>query len=194
MMASEKIALFFGSYNPIHVGHLVIANYIVENTDVNRLWFVVSPQNPLKQRHTLLADHHRLEMVEKAIDGDDRFAVCDIEFRMPKPSYTADTLAYLHERYPKYAFSLIMGGDNLETFSKWRNQEYIQKQHNIIVYPRPGHNIEGYTDDYNLTIIDAPQMSISSSMIRKAIQLGQNINYYVPKSVAEIIDKMNHYR
>ena len=136
----KKIGLFFGSFNPIHVGHLVIANHIAQSDLLDEVWFVVSPQNPFKEKKSLLEDYHRLALVNEAIEDNQKLKSCDIEFSMPKPSYTSDTLAYLMDKYPKYEFSLIMGEDNIKSFHKWKNYEVILKNHSIIVYPRMGVN------------------------------------------------------
>ncbi|HEX7868942.1 MAG TPA: nicotinate (nicotinamide) nucleotide adenylyltransferase, partial [Chryseobacterium sp.] len=132
----KKIGLFFGSFNPIHIGHLILANYILENSDMNELWFVVSPQNPFKEKKSLLNDHNRLEMVELAIKNYPEMRASNIEFSLPTPSYTIDTLTYLKEKHPDYSFSLIMGEDNLESLHKWKNSDLLVKNHHIIVYPR----------------------------------------------------------
>ena len=134
----SKTGLFFGSFNPVHIGHLAIANYFVEFTDLDQLWFVVSPQNPLKKKSTLLNDHHRLHLLELAINDSPLFRISDIEFKLPKPSYTINTLTYLKEKFPKRKFSLIMGSDGLDSFSKWKNFQIILDNYEIYVYPRPG--------------------------------------------------------
>jgi len=135
---SLKIGLYFGSYNPIHIGHLAIANYMVEYTDIDQLWFVVSPQNPFKKKANLLDDYHRLELVNRAVENDDRLRASNIEFSLPKPSYTVDTLAYLKDQHSNYHFQILMGSDNLESFHKWKNYETIVENYGVIVYPRPG--------------------------------------------------------
>jgi nicotinate-nucleotide adenylyltransferase len=189
-----KVGLYFGSYNPIHFGHLAIANYMVEYTDIEQLWFVVSPQNPFKKKENLLADYHRLEMVERAIENDDRFRVSNIEFNLPKPSYTIDTLTYLQERHPGNSFSILMGSDNLESFHKWKNSEIIIENYGIIVYPRPGFDLSKVPDHKNITIVEgAPLMEISSSFIRTAIKNGKDIRHFMPQKVWEYLDEMNFY-
>ena len=132
----KKIGLFFGSFNPIHIGHLILANYILENSDMDELWFVVSPQNPFKEKKSLLKDHNRLDMVQLAIKNYPKMKASNVEFSLPQPSYTIDTLTYLHEKYPDYSFALIMGEDNLDGLAKWKNSETLIKNHQIIVYPR----------------------------------------------------------
>jgi len=190
-----KIGLYFGSYNPIHIGHLAIANYIVEYTGINQLWFVVSPQNPHKQKENLLADYHRLELVTRAIDNDDRFRASNIEFNLPKPSYTIDTLAYLHERHPDYSFVILMGSDNLENFHKWKNFEMILENYGVIIYPRPGFDQSEIHTHKNITVVEnAPLMEISSSFIRDAIKAGKDIRHFMPQKAWEYLDEMNFYR
>lgn len=189
-----KIGLFFGSFNPIHIGHMAIANYMVEFTDLDKLWFVVSPQNPLKKKDTLLADHHRLEMVFKATEDDARFQASNIEFNLPKPSYTIDTLTYLKEKYPQYEFVIIMGSDGLVTFSKWKNHEQITGNYTRYVYPRPGTEEQWLKNIENGKIVDAPLMEISSTFIRKAIASGKDIRYFLPEKVWQYLDEMNFYK
>jgi nicotinate-nucleotide adenylyltransferase len=190
-----KIGLYFGSYNPIHIGHLAIANYIVEYTGINQLWFVVSPQNPFKKKENLLADYHRLELVTRAIDNDDRFRASNIEFNLPKPSYTIDTLTYLHERYPDYSFEILMGSDNLENFHKWKNYEVILENYGVIVYPRPGFDTSNIPDHKNIKVAEGvPLMEISSTFIRDAIKSGKDIRHFMPQKAWEYLDEMNFYR
>ena len=190
-----KIGLYFGSYNPIHIGHLVIANYLVEYTDIDQLWFVVSPQNPFKKKENLLADYHRLELVNRAIEHDDRFRASNIEFNLPKPSYTIDTLTYLHERYPNFSFSILMGSDNLENFHKWKNSEFLLENYGVTVYPRPGFELSEVPNHKNITIAnDTPLMEISSSFIRNAIKEGKDIRHFMPPKAWEYLDEMNFYR
>lgn len=192
---SLKIGLYFGSYNPIHIGHLAIANYLVEFTDIDQLWFVVSPQNPHKTREKLLADYHRLELVNRAIENDNRFRASNIEFSLPKPGYTIDTLTYLHERYPDHNFVLLMGSDNLENFHKWKNYEVILENYGIIVYPRPGFDRSKIPVHKNIVIAEnVPLMEISASFIREAIKSGKNIRHFMPHKAWEYLDEMNFYR
>ena len=190
-----KIGLYFGSYNPIHIGHLAIANYMVEFTEIDQLWFVVSPQNPFKKKENLLADYHRLELVNRAINSDDRFRASNIEFNLPKPSYTIDTLAYLKERHPDYSFSVIMGSDNLENFHKWKNSEFILENYGVIVYPRPGFEPAKIPEHKNISVAtDAPLMEISSSFIRNSIKERKDIRHFMPQKAWEYLDEMNFYR
>ncbi len=190
-----KIGLFFGSFNPIHIGHLALANYFVEFTDLQKLWFVVSPQNPLKKRSTLLEDYHRLNLVRLAIENyESRFFASNIEFDMPKPSFTIDTLTYLSEKYPENEFVLIMGADNLVSLHKWKNYDQIIKKYKIFVYPRPDFDVEKVKIDVNYTIVDAPLIEISSSFIRKSIKEGKNIDFFLHSAVAKYVDEMNFYK
>jgi len=188
-----KTGLFFGSFNPIHIGHLALANYILEYSDLDQIWFVISPQNPLKQKKSLLNDYHRLEMVHRAVSEDLQFRVSDVEFKMPKPSYTIDTLVVLQEKYPEREFVLIMGEDNLVNFHKWKNAARIIEKYERYVYPRPGSKVD-FSQHENVEILNAPQMEISSSMIRKAIQEGKDMRYFLPQKVWEYIDEMNFYK
>ncbi len=188
-----KVGLFFGSFNPIHIGHLIIANYMVNYTDLDEVWFVVSPQNPFKDKKTLGNMYDRLEMVSLAIQGEDRLRASDIEFSLPQPSYTIDTLQYLHQRYPTKEFTLIMGEDNLQGFSKWKNAEIILRDYKIIVYPRPGYSGGELANHPSVTITQTPIMELSSTFLRKAIKEGKEIRFYTPDNVLEFIDKKGLY-
>ena len=196
----KKIGLFFGSFNPIHIGHLVIASHIAETELVDEVWFVVSPQNPFKEKKSLLEDYHRLALVNEAIEEEENLKSCDIEFSMPKPSYTADTLAYLMDKYPKNEFSLIMGEDNIKSFHKWKNYEVILKNHHIVVYPRLGvdDNTKAKPEilsHKNVSLLeDIPVMKISASYIRKRIKEGKSVAYLLTDKVAKYVDEMNFYR
>lgn len=189
-----KVGLFFGSFNPIHIGHLAIANYVVEYSDLDQLWLVLSPQNPLKKKKSLLNEYDRLKMVELALEDNDKIRASDIEFRMPKPSYTIDTLTYLKEQNPAYEFVLIAGADNFESFQKWKNYEEILKNYKIYVYPRPGYDLGEYKNHPALKIINAPLMEISSSFIRKAVQDNKDIRYFLPEKVYQYIQQMHFYK
>ena len=182
-----EIGLFFGSFNPIHTGHLIVAQSALESAGLHELWFVVSPQNPLKKNKNLLHEFDRLDMVRLAIESNDRFRASDIEFHMPRPSYTIDTLTYLKEKFPDKHFKLIIGGDNLAIFPKWKNNEKILGDFGLIVYPRPGANPGQLIDHPNVTYIDAPLMSISATYIRNCIRNEKSIKYLVPDSVSEFI-------
>jgi len=190
---SKKTGLFFGSFNPIHIGHLIIAEYMLEFTDLDQIWFIVSPHNPLKERKTLLADHHRLTLVKIAIEDNPRMKASDIEFKMPKPSYTMDTLTYLKEKYPNKDFVLIAGTDIFPSFHKWKNYKEILSNYKIYVYSRPDHDIGFYTNHPKVKIFNAPLMEISSSFIRNAIKNGKNINYMLPEKVSKYICEMHFY-
>lgn len=190
-----KVGLYFGSYNPIHIGHLAIANYMVEFTDIDQLWFVVSPQNPHKKKNNLLDDYQRLEMVHRAVQNDDRLRASNIEFNLPRPSYTVDTLAYLKDQYPNYDFVILMGSDNLESFHKWKNFEAIIENYGVVVYPRPGFDRSKVQVHKNITIAEgAPLMEISASFIRKAIRQGKDVRHFLPPKTWEYLEQMNFYR
>ena len=193
----KKIGLFFGSFNPIHIGHLILANYILENSDMNELWFVVSPQNPFKDKKSLLSDHNRLDMVELAIKNYPNMRASNVEFSLPTPSYTIDTLTYLKEKHPDYSFSLIMGEDNLGSLHKWKNTDLLVKDHHIIVYPRV---FEGdkksskYTDHENISLIKAPVIELSATEIRNMIQQEKNVRPMLPPEVFEYLDGSSFYK
>jgi len=194
VFSSKKTGLFFGSFNPIHSGHLMIASYMVEYTDLDQVWFVVSPHNPLKEKSTLLADNHRLFMVNLAIENDPRFRSSNIEFKLPKPSYTIDTLTYLGEKYPAKEFVLIAGSDIFPTFHRWKNFEEILKQYRFYIYPRPETAKSKYDGYPAITFVDSPLISISSSFIRQGIKEGRNMQHFVPDKVWKYILEMNFYR
>ena len=189
-----KTGLFFGSFNPIHLGHLMIANYFCEFTDIEQVWFVVSPHNPLKKKSTLLPDHDRLKLVEMSTDGNPRFLASDIEFYLPKPSYTIDTLAYLAERHRNDQFVLLMGSDNLATIRKWKNYELILEHYPVYVFPRPGTQETEYTSHPNVRVFPAPLIEISSSFIREGLKKGKNMKYFLPDGVYQYINKMGFYQ
>ncbi|HMO62359.1 MAG TPA: nicotinate (nicotinamide) nucleotide adenylyltransferase [Ferruginibacter sp.] len=188
-----KIGLYFGSFNPIHTGHLIIANYIAAHTALEQIWFVVSPHNPLKKSSTLLNEYHRLHLVQKAIEGENKLKASSIEFKLPKPSYTIDTLTYLEEKYPNYHFAIIMGSDSFQNIEKWKNYTELLKRYTIYIYKRPGFDV-GVLTDKNIRILDAPLLEISSTAIRKLIQANKSIRYYVPDSVKEEIEKNGYYK
>ncbi len=193
-MSKRNIGLFFGSFNPIHIGHLIIANFMATQTDLDEIWLVVSPQNPLKNKNSLARDHDRLHLVHLAIDDNPNLRATDVEFRLPKPSYTIDTLAVLKEKHPEYTFSLIMGGDNLRTFHKWKNYELLLRDHDIYVYERPGYEPGELTDHPRVKLFDAPMMNISASYIRQCIRKGKSVRYLVPEPVYEYLATSNMYR
>ena len=193
----KKIGLFFGSFNPIHIGHLILGNYVLENTDMDELWFVVSPQNPFKEKKSLLKDYNRLEMVQLAIKNYPKMRASNVEFSLPIPSYTIDTLTYLHEKHPDYAFSLIMGEDNLESLHKWKNADKLVSNHQIIVYPRIFDNQEKknhYQDNPNISLINAPIIELSATEIRNMIKEGKNVRPMLPPEVFSYIDGSNFYK
>ncbi|SEF78778.1 nicotinate-nucleotide adenylyltransferase [Halpernia humi] len=192
----KKIGLFFGSFNPIHIGHLILANYILENTDMDELWFVVSPQNPFKEKKSLLNDHNRLAMVRLAIKNYPQMRASNIEFSLPTPSYTIDTLIYLKEKYPKNSFSLIMGEDNLKSLHKWKNFELLIKNYQIIVYPRTSseERPEITWNQENIHRISAPIIELSATEIRRMIRDKKNVRPMLPPEVFEYLDGSNFYR
>jgi nicotinate-nucleotide adenylyltransferase len=189
----KKVGLFFGSFNPIHIGHMIVAAYMREFTDLDQVWFVISPQNPLKDKNTLLADHHRLMLVKTAIEDDPEFGVSDIEFKMPKPSYTIDTLTWLGEKHPDYEFVLIAGTDILGSFHKWKNYHVLLEYYKIYIYKRPGFDAGKYRNHSSITFFDAPQVEISSRFIRAAIAEGKDVRYMVPPKVWEYMREMHFY-
>ncbi|MCX7728414.1 MAG: nicotinate (nicotinamide) nucleotide adenylyltransferase [Bacteroidia bacterium] len=191
---NKKIALFFGSFNPIHIGHLAIANYFAEFTDNDEVWWVVSPQNPLKEKKTLLAQHHRLYMVNLAIEDYPKFKASDIEFHLPQPSYTIHTLVHLKEKYPHHRFSLILGQDNLSNFHKWKNYEVILEHYSLYVYPRPSAEPSQFDNHPNIHFTQAPYIEISSTFIRNAIKQKKDIRYFLHPKVWNYIDEMNFYK
>jgi len=193
----KKVGLFFGSFNPIHIGHLILANYILENSDMNEVWFVVSPQNPFKDKKTLLSDHNRLDMVELALKHYPNIKASNVEFSLPKPSYTIDTLAYLNEKYPNYSFSLIMGEDNLKSLHKWKNADYLIKNYHVIVYPRISEGetkTSGYPQHENISLIKAPIIELSATEIRNMIKENKNVRPMLPPEVFEYLDGSSFYK
>ncbi|MGY6560220.1 MAG: nicotinate (nicotinamide) nucleotide adenylyltransferase [Nitritalea sp.] len=180
-----KIGLFFGSFNPIHIGHLILANTLLDRTDVDEIWFVVSPQNPFKKRKSLLHEFDRLKMVELAIADHFSFKASDVEFHMPRPSYTVDTLAYLTDKYPQHSFKLIVGSDNLSHFHKWKNAEWILEHIGLLVYPRPG-EVLSYQHP-NVQFVQAPLLDISATFIRESIAKGHSVKYLLHPDVAQYI-------
>ncbi|MET0573889.1 MAG: nicotinate (nicotinamide) nucleotide adenylyltransferase [Pedobacter agri] len=188
-----NIGLYFGSFNPIHIGHLVIANHILNETDIRKVWFVVSPQNPLKESKTLLNEFDRLHLVRLAVQEDNRMKCSDIEFNLPKPSYTSSTMIFLSEKYPDHKFSLIMGSDSYQNLDKWKNFETLISNYPIYVYKRLGHEIEK-TFEKKPIILNAPVIQISASQIRELIKSGKSIRYLVPEIVREEIETRKFYR
>jgi nicotinate-nucleotide adenylyltransferase len=189
----KKTGLFFGSFNPIHTGHMAIASYMVEFSDLSDLWFVVSPHNPLKDKQSLLPDHHRLALVNIAISEDSRFRVSDIEFKLPRPSYTIDTLTHLQEKYPDRQFVLVGGTDMLPSLHKWKNWEAILEYYRLYLYPRHESDKHELTDHPSITLVNAPRMEISSSFIRESIRQGKNMTWFLPEKVYDYIREMHFY-
>ncbi len=189
-----KIGLFFGSFNPVHVGHLIIANYILNHSDVEKVWMVVSPHNPFKKKSTLANNYDRLHLMNLAIGDNPKIEASDIEFGLEQPSYTIDTLTYLKEKYPKHEFCLIMGGDNLKSFHKWKNYEMILEHYSIYVYQRPSYELGDLKDHKNITILEAPSLDISASFVRKCIAENKSIQYLVADSVYLYLDETPIYK
>lgn len=189
-----NVGLLFGSFNPIHIGHLIIANLVKEQTDLQQVWFVVSPQNPFKKRSSLLHEFDRLDMVRAAVFDNYDLRDCDIEFNMPRPSYTVDTLTYLTEKYPDHHFKLIMGEDNLNHFQKWKNHEIILENYGIFVYPRPNASENNNIDHPNINFIKAPILDISATFIRDCVRNNISIRYLVPDPVEEMIRTKKFYQ
>ncbi|HEY1025282.1 MAG TPA: nicotinate (nicotinamide) nucleotide adenylyltransferase [Sphingobacteriaceae bacterium] len=188
------VGLFFGSFNPVHVGHLIIASFMANYTGMDQVWLVVSPHNPLKHKGDLINMYDRLEMARLATENAQNIRVSDVEFRLPQPSYTIDTLTHLKERYPEHRFTLIMGSDNLASLKKWKNYELLLRDHQIAVYPRPGFENEELAAHPSVTITETPLMEISSTFIRKSLRAGKTVQFIVPEKVLEFIDSKNLYR
>ncbi len=189
----QKIGLFFGSFNPIHIGHLIIANVMAENTDLDKVWLVVSPQNPLKPSKGLLHEFDRYDMAKVAVADHYKIEVSDVEFHLPKPSFTIHTLVYLSEKHPGKEFKVIIGQDNLESFKKWKNYEQILEQYELYVYPRPDVTNTELIRHPHVKMIDAPLLDISATYIRQCIKANKSIRYLVPESVENMIRTKNFY-
>jgi nicotinate-nucleotide adenylyltransferase len=190
----SKIGLFFGSFNPVHVGHLIIANYMATQTDLDKVWLVVSPQNPLKQKKSLARDFDRLHLVRLAIGDNLRLEASNIEFNLPKPSYTIDTLAHLNEKYPDREFALIMGGDNLATLHLWKSYELLLANYDIYVYKRPAAELGELAKHPRVHTFEAPMLDISATYIRKCLRDGKSVQYLVPEAVFEYLEGSSLYR
>jgi nicotinate-nucleotide adenylyltransferase len=188
-----KVGLYFGSFNPIHTGHLIIASHIANHTDVQQVWLVVSPQNPLKPSSVLLNEHDRLHLTQLAIENNEQLKVSDVEFKLPKPSYTINTLTYLEEKYPKHEFVVIMGSDSFTNLPKWKSFEILIKRYRFIVYNRPGFKVNE-TYGARVTVADAPMLDISSTYLRKQIQLGKPVTYLLPRNVETEIERCGYYK
>jgi nicotinate-nucleotide adenylyltransferase len=193
---SKKIGLYFGTFNPIHVGHLTIANHMVEFSSLDEVWMVVTPHNPHKKKSSLLENIHRLAMVRIALENYPKLKASNIEFDLPQPNYTVDTLIYLEEKYPEQQFAIIMGEDNLKSFHKWKNYEIILDRYAIYVYPRISENKvpNEFKNHPNITKVAAPIMELSSTFIRNGIKDGKNIRPMLPQDVWEYLDEMNFYK
>nr|BFF39003.1 nicotinate (nicotinamide) nucleotide adenylyltransferase [Tenacibaculum mesophilum] len=192
----KNIGLYFGTFNPIHIGHLIIANHMVEYSDLDEIWMVVTPHNPFKKKSSLLDNHHRLDMVYLATEEYEKIQPSDIEFRLPQPNYTINTLAHISEKHPSYNFSLIMGEDNLKSLHKWKNYEAILEDYNIYVYPRISEGIveSQFKNHKKIHRVEAPIIEISSTMIRKAIKEEKNCKPLLSQKVWKYIDEMNFYK
>ncbi|NVK08125.1 nicotinate (nicotinamide) nucleotide adenylyltransferase [Tenacibaculum sp.] len=192
----KNIGLYFGTFNPIHIGHLIIANHLVENSDLDEIWMVVTPHNPFKKKNSLLDNHHRLEMVYLATAEYEKIQPSDIEFKLPQPNYTINTLVHISEKFPNYKFSLIMGEDNLKSLHKWKNYEVILEDYDIYVYPRVSNGVveNQFKDHKKIHRVEAPIVQISSTMIRNAINEGKNCKPLLSDKVWKYIDEMNFYK
>lgn len=189
-----RVGLFFGSFNPVHIGHMALANYMASFTDLEQVWFVVSPHNPLKQKASLLDQNQRLHMVNLAIGDHPKLKSSTIEFGLPQPSYTVNTLAHLAEKYPQHTFSLIIGEDNLESFPKWKNFEHILNHHALYVYPRPGCSKTDLHHHPQVKITEAPFIDVSSTFIRTSLRSGKDMTFFMPFRAWEYLDEMNFYK
>jgi nicotinate-nucleotide adenylyltransferase len=194
MPAGQKIGLFFGSFNPIHIGHMIIANIMAENTDLNKVWFVVSPQNPFKPAKGLLHEFDRYDLIKAAIADNYKLEVSDVEFALPKPSYTIDTLAVLSEKHPNKTFRVIMGEDNLTSFEKWKNHDQILDHYGLYVYPRPGVTNSDLRRHANVKIVEAPLLDISATYIRQCLKDNKSVRYLVPEPVEQMLRLRNFYK
>ena len=188
-----NIGLYFGSFNPIHIGHLIIGNHIANSTEVDEVWFVVSPQNPLKESASLLNEQHRFSLVKIAVEDETKLKASNVEFSMPKPSYTIDTLIYLSEKYKQHTFTLIIGSDSFLNFEKWKNYKQIILNYNILIYPRPGFDVKRKLPE-TIKVIDAPLLEISSTQIRKYIKEKKSIRYLVTDKVLDEIELRGYYK
>jgi nicotinate-nucleotide adenylyltransferase len=188
-----EIGLFFGSFNPIHNGHLIIANHILNETELDKIWFIISPQNPFKESNSLLNTYDRLHLVARATENDARMKPSDIEFSLPKPSYTSTTLAFLNEKHPDHQFSIIIGSDSFQNLSKWKNFGYIVKNYQIIIYKRPGFEVINPLGA-KVQVMDAPLLEISATYIRELVKNHKSIKYLVPESIEEEIQNNRFYQ
>jgi nicotinate-nucleotide adenylyltransferase len=188
-----KVGLYFGSFNPVHNGHLIIANYIANYSSLDQVWFVVSPQNPLKKSISLINENHRKHLIDLAIDNEKKLRSSNVEFKLPKPSYTIDTLTYLEDQYPKHEFSIIMGSDSFSNIKKWKNYQRLLERYEIIIYQRPGFMVASEVAQGKVRIMDAPLLQISSTIIRDMIHQKKSIRYLVPDVVKAEIETHQYY-
>jgi nicotinate-nucleotide adenylyltransferase len=187
-----KVGLYFGSFNPVHIGHLIIANHVANNSLLDQIWLVVTPQNPLKKEHSLLNEHHRKHLIDLSIEGEKKLRTSNVEFKLPKPSYTIDTMAYLAEKHAQHIFSIIMGSDSFSNIKRWKNYEMLLKNYELYIYERPGFKVKE-KHGAGLTILQAPLLEISSTHIRELIHLKKSIKFLVPDVVKEEIERRQYY-
>ncbi len=189
-----KIGLYFGSFNPVHNGHLIIANYIANYTTLDRVWFIVSPQNPFKEKGSLINQQHRKHLIDLAIEGEKKLRTSNVEFKLPVPSYTIDTLTHLTDQYPENEFCIIMGSDSFQNIKKWKNSDVLLKNYSVIIYERPGFPVASHMLTEGVKLLNAPLLSISSTQIRQMIREKKSIRYLVPDIVKEEIDHQQYYQ
>lgn len=188
-----KVGLYFGSFNPIHIGHLIIAEFVKNHTNLQQVWFVVSPQNPFKAQNSLLNSYHRLHLVKTAIEDNPNLQVSDVEFKLPTPSYTVDTLTYLVEKYPENQFTIVLGSDSFQNISKWKNADILLKNYEFVIYNRPSYEINDFLGA-KYQLVDAPLLQISSTYIRKQIKERKSVRYLLPEKVFDEIMANHYYR
>ena len=183
-----KVGLFFGSFNPVHIGHMLIADFLIHNSDLQEVWMVVSPHNPLKIKKSLAKDYDRLHLVQLATENNPHIKASDIEFGLPKPSYTVDTMTYISEKYPQHEFYLIMGGDSLASLHKWKNYEVLLDKYNLLIYRRPQYNLGNLSNHESVTILNAPQFDISATYVRDRLKRKESIRYLVPDAITQYLE------